>query len=65
VSPARLDELRAAVRSLDSVAATHAAHDALAARSADEAFDLGARLLSGDGREERGEVFGGLDGVVA
>jgi phosphoenolpyruvate-protein kinase (PTS system EI component) len=65
VSPARIDEVRAAVRSLDSVAAAHAAHDALAARSADEAFDLGVRLLSGDRGEERGEVFGGLDGVVA
>jgi phosphoenolpyruvate-protein kinase (PTS system EI component) len=65
VSPARVDEVRAAVRSLDSVAAVHAAHDALTVRSAGEAFDLGARLLSGDGGEERREVFGGLDGVVA
>ena len=65
VSPARIDEARAAVRSLDSVAAAHVAHDALSAHSADEAFDLGARLLSGDRGEERGEVFGGLDGVVA
>jgi phosphoenolpyruvate-protein phosphotransferase len=65
VSPARIDELRAAIRSLDSVAATHAAHEALAVRSADDAVDRGARLLSGDGGEERREVFGGLDGVVA
>jgi phosphoenolpyruvate-protein kinase (PTS system EI component) len=65
VSPARVDEVRAAVRSIDSAVAKRVARDAIGARSAEEALRLGALLLSGDLGEERGEVLGGLDGVVA
>jgi phosphoenolpyruvate-protein phosphotransferase (PTS system enzyme I) len=65
VSAARVDEVRAAVRSLDSVVASRIARDAIDAHSAADAFRLGVLLLSGDAREERGEVLGGLDGVVA
>ena len=66
VSAARVDEVRAAVRSLDAVIAAGTARSAVDARSAAEAFELGVRLLlSGDGGEERGEILGGLDGVVA
>jgi phosphoenolpyruvate-protein kinase (PTS system EI component) len=65
VSAARVDEVRAAVRSLDSVAAARASRDAIDAHSAEAAFELGRRLLSGDVGEECGEVLGGLDGVVA
>jgi phosphoenolpyruvate-protein kinase (PTS system EI component) len=65
VSAARVDEIRAAVRSLDSVVAARVARDAINAHSAEDAFGLGVELLSGDAGEERGEVLGGLDGVVA
>ncbi|MDX6411438.1 MAG: multiphosphoryl transfer protein [Gaiellaceae bacterium] len=65
VSAARVDEVRAAVRSLDSVVASRVARDAIDEHSADDAFRLGVLLLSGDAGEERGEVLGGLDGVVA
>jgi phosphoenolpyruvate-protein kinase (PTS system EI component) len=65
VSAARVDEVRAAVRRIDSVAAARAARDAVDAHSADEALELAVLLLSGDVGEERGEILGGLDGVVA
>jgi phosphoenolpyruvate-protein kinase (PTS system EI component) len=65
VAPSRVDEVRAAVRSLDSVDAARAARKAMTVDSAEAALELGAALLSGELGDEPGEVLGGLDGVVA
>jgi phosphoenolpyruvate-protein kinase (PTS system EI component) len=65
VSPARLDEVRSAVRAISAAAAGEAAARALCAASADEAIALAQPLLSGEARDEQSELFGGLDGVVA
>ncbi len=65
VSPARLDEVRSAVRAISADAAGEAAARALRAASADEALALTRPLLSDEARDEQSELFGGLDGVVA
>jgi phosphoenolpyruvate-protein kinase (PTS system EI component) len=65
VSPARLDEVRSAVRAISAAAAGEAAARALCAASADEAIALARPLLSDEARDEQSELFGGLDGVVA
>jgi phosphoenolpyruvate-protein kinase (PTS system EI component) len=65
VSPTLLDEVRAAVRALDTAQATSIAERALAARSGDEALELARGLVSGEVGNEVGEVLGGLGGAVA
>jgi phosphoenolpyruvate-protein kinase (PTS system EI component) len=65
VSPARVDEVRSAVRSISAEAAGEAAAAALQAASADEAIALARPLLSDEARDEQSHLFGGLDGVVA
>jgi hypothetical protein len=52
------------VRSLTLVAAAEAAKAALGARSAAGVLAIAAELLSGQARDERGEVVGGLGGVA-
>jgi len=65
VAPARLDELRATVRALTAEQASAVAERALAARSEDAVFTLARELISGELGDERGEVLGGRDGVLA
>ena len=65
VAPSRLDELRAAVRSLDSVDAARVLRKAVTFDSGAAALELAAELLSDELGDEPGEVLGGLDGVVA
>jgi phosphoenolpyruvate-protein kinase (PTS system EI component) len=65
VSPARLDEIRAVVRNLDAATAASVAQDALSAGSGAEALELARGLLSGEARDDVGEVVGGLGGAVA
>jgi len=65
VSPARLDAVRAAVRSLDAGEAAEAAARAVQAASLDEALALGSALLSVEAADEGGEVLDGLGGVRA
>jgi phosphoenolpyruvate-protein kinase (PTS system EI component) len=64
VAPARLDRTRATVRSLTAAAAAEAARSALECRSATEVLELAEELLSGQARDEAGQVVGGLGGVV-
>jgi phosphoenolpyruvate-protein kinase (PTS system EI component) len=65
IAPARIDEIRAAVRSLDASAAATVAQQAAAAASGRVALELAGALLSGEFRDEPGEVLGGLGGAVA
>ena len=65
VAPARLDEIRAAVRGLDLAEATTTARAALDARSGAEALALGERLVLGELGDEGGQVLDGLGGIVA
>jgi phosphoenolpyruvate-protein phosphotransferase len=65
VSPARLDAVRAAVRSLTSAAASAAAARAVRAASLDEALALGRAALSGEAVDEGGELLDSLGGAVA
>jgi phosphoenolpyruvate-protein kinase (PTS system EI component) len=65
VSPARLDAVRAAVRSLDADAAAAAARRALRAGSLDAALAEGSALLSVELADEGGEVLDGLGGALA
>jgi phosphoenolpyruvate-protein kinase (PTS system EI component) len=65
VAPARLDEVRAAVRSLDSVDAERVLRRAVTLESGAAALELAAELLSDELGDEPREVLGGLDGVVA
>jgi phosphoenolpyruvate-protein kinase (PTS system EI component) len=65
ISPARLDEVRSAVRAISFEAAGEAAARALNAASADEALALARPLLSDEAGDEQSQLFGGLDGVVA
>ena len=65
VAPSRLDELRAAVRSLDSVDAARVLRKAVTFDSGAAALELAAELLSDELGDEPREVLGGLDGVVA
>jgi phosphoenolpyruvate-protein kinase (PTS system EI component) len=65
VSPARLDAVRAAVRSLDAAAAAEAARRALRAASLEAALELGSELLSVESADEGGEVLDGLGGALA
>jgi phosphoenolpyruvate-protein kinase (PTS system EI component) len=64
VAPARVDEVRDAVRSLTLVAAAEAANAALGVRSAAGVLAIAAELLSGQAGDQRGEVVGGLGGVA-
>ena len=65
VAPARLDEIRATVRSLYAQMATAVAQSALTAGSARQALDLGREALLRELSDEGGEVVDGLGGVVA
>jgi phosphoenolpyruvate-protein phosphotransferase len=65
VAPARLDQVRAVVRSLSADAAGRAARAALEGGSAEESLALADRLVSGEMRDELGEARDSLDGVVA
>jgi phosphoenolpyruvate-protein kinase (PTS system EI component) len=65
VAPAWLDQIRAAIRSITAAAAGVTARAALECTSGIEVLDLGAELLSGQGRDEAGQVVGGLGGVVS
>jgi phosphoenolpyruvate-protein kinase (PTS system EI component) len=65
VSPARLDAVRAAVRSLDTAAAAEAAGRAVRAASLEAALELGSGLLSVESADEGGEVLDGLGGALA
>jgi phosphoenolpyruvate-protein kinase (PTS system EI component) len=65
VAPARVDEVRAAVRSIDSGDAARSLRKALTVESSTAALELGAALLSSELGDEPSEVLGGLDGVVA
>jgi phosphoenolpyruvate-protein kinase (PTS system EI component) len=65
VAPARTDEIRATVRRLSASEAVAAAATSLEADSADEALAPARALLSGEGRDQQGELLGGRDGVVA
>jgi phosphoenolpyruvate-protein kinase (PTS system EI component) len=65
VSPARIDEVRAVVRTLTATTAASVAQQALAAETAAAALELAGRLVSGEAGDEPGEVLGGIDGVVA
>ena len=62
---AGVTELRAAVRSLDSVDAARVLRKAVTFDSGAAALELAAELLSDELGDEPGEVLGGLDGVVA
>ena len=64
VAPARLDELREAVRKLSFNDAAESARGALDASSSRSALALGDRLLSGELGYETGQVLGGLGGAV-
>jgi phosphoenolpyruvate-protein kinase (PTS system EI component) len=64
VAPARLDELREAVRLLSFVEAAEAARQAVEASSARQALALAGGLLSAELRHETGQVVGGLGGAV-
>src|SRR5581483_7358696 len=64
VSPARLDAVRAAVRSLTSTAASAAAARAARAASLDEALALGGAALSGEAVDEGGELLDSLGGAL-
>jgi multiphosphoryl transfer protein len=64
-SPARIDEIRAAVRSLDAAAAASVAQRALVATDGAAVLELASGLLSGELGDEPGEVLGGLGGAVA
>jgi phosphoenolpyruvate-protein kinase (PTS system EI component) len=65
VAPARLDELRATVRSLSAEQATAAAARALASESETAVLELAGALISGELRDQHGEMLGGRDGVFA
>jgi phosphoenolpyruvate-protein kinase (PTS system EI component) len=65
VAPARLDELRATVRALSAGQASAVAERALAAVSEDAVLTLARELVSGELGDQRGEVLGGRDGVLA
>ena len=65
VSPARLDPVRAAVRSLDAAEAAAAAAQAVRAESLEESLALGSALLSVEAADEGGEVLDGLGGALA
>jgi phosphoenolpyruvate-protein kinase (PTS system EI component) len=65
VAPARLDELRATVRALSAGQASAVAERALAAVSEDAVLTLARELISGELGDQRGEVLGGRDGVLA
>ena len=65
VSPARIDEIRAVVRSLDASTAASVAQQALTVETAADALELAGRLISGEAGDEPGEVLGGIDGAVA
>jgi multiphosphoryl transfer protein len=63
-APARLDAVRNAVRSVTLAEAADAAKAALAAGSAARVLAIAADLLSTQVGDHRGEVAGGLGGVV-
>lgn len=65
VAPARLDDVRAAVRDLSAAEAREAAHAALDAASASAALELGRQALSGELGHDRGEALDGRGGVFA
>jgi len=65
VAAARLDEVRAAVRSLSADRAADAAAAALHAASATDALALGEELVSSELGDEARERVDGLGGVVA
>jgi phosphoenolpyruvate-protein kinase (PTS system EI component) len=65
VSPARLDAVRAAVRSLAAADAAEAAARAVRAPSLEAALELGSALLSVELADEGGEVLDGLGGALA
>ncbi|HZR94081.1 MAG TPA: aldolase/citrate lyase family protein [Gaiellaceae bacterium] len=65
VAPARIDEVRATVRSLRADLAADASTRALAAESQDAALAIARRLLSDELGHQEHEVLGGRDGVLA
>jgi phosphoenolpyruvate-protein phosphotransferase len=65
VSPARIDEVRAAVRGVSREAAVATARAALHAGSAREALLIAAELVSGEAGGQRREALDGGSGVVA
>jgi phosphoenolpyruvate-protein kinase (PTS system EI component) len=65
VSPARLDAVRAGVRSLDTAAAAEAAGRAVGALSLEAALGFGGELLSVESADEGGEVLDSLGGALA
>ena len=65
ISPARLDAVRAAVRSLTAEEAAETAERARHASSLEVALALANALVSGELADEGGEVLDGLDGALA
>src|SRR5581483_8389843 len=65
VSPSRLDVVRAAVRGISAREAAEAAAAALRAPSLEQAVFFGARLLSGQGAYESGQVLHRLGSAFA
>jgi phosphoenolpyruvate-protein kinase (PTS system EI component) len=63
-SAARLDAVRAAIRSVTLAVAVETANSALGATSAARVLSIAADALSAQAGDERGEVVGGLGGVV-
>jgi phosphoenolpyruvate-protein kinase (PTS system EI component) len=65
VAPARADEIRATVRRISAAGAAVVAATSLHADSGEEALASASALLSGESRDQQGELLGGRDGVVA
>jgi phosphoenolpyruvate-protein kinase (PTS system EI component) len=65
VAPTRVDQIRATVRALRASAATETARAALDCAAAADVLELAAELLSGEGRDETGQMVGGLGGIVS
>jgi phosphoenolpyruvate-protein kinase (PTS system EI component) len=65
VSPARIDEVRAAVRRIHAGTASAVAQRALSAATGAATLELARGLVSGEAGDEADEVLGGLGGAVA
>jgi phosphoenolpyruvate-protein kinase (PTS system EI component) len=65
VAPARLDEVRAAIRRLSAESARGAAATALRAPAADRALALAEELLSAEAADELGQARDSVGGVLA
>jgi phosphoenolpyruvate-protein kinase (PTS system EI component) len=65
VSAARVDQIRAIVRSIGAAAAASLAQRALATATGADVLELASGLLSGDLGDEPSEVLRGLGGALA